>query len=418
MQLESGSATADAKEKSMTIPYLKLTGTPQEIGASYGDQARDLIAHNLTLYFRRFENEAGLPRSEVLKRADRYLDVIETHAPDYNLMMKAMAEASGFPLIDVAALNVRYEILYSAYSMIGMEEGEHCGPGLDCTAFAICSESSADGHLRIGQNWDWIPDVKCVLTEVELPSGMSVLCLNEAGIAGGKIGFNSKGLGLLVNGLMSNLDDWSRVGEPFHVKTWKVLCSENVDEALDVLRTKPHPCSANFLFAQHTDGGSAQHTDGDLDQHTDGGSARPADSGKERPEIYDVEIYPGGEVIRETESEFFVHANHFLDPDAVGIWQPFRKDCLTTFDRHARMQALLEAESSKEDQISEQFLESALRDHDKKPDSICRHRNPNLPESDQIRTVLSVIIDLTSRAMKVAPGPPCEESYIAYGLKV
>jgi isopenicillin-N N-acyltransferase-like protein len=381
------------KEEFMNLPFLKFRGSPEQIGSAYGEQTKELIAHNLALYFNRFEDEAGVPRDEALRRAEKYIDVIRTCSPDYISMMQAIADSSGFPFIDIAALNVRYEILYSAYSMIGMGESARPGPASDCTAFAVSSDSSPDGHLRIGQNWDWIPGVKCVLMEFDLQSGEKALCLNEAGIAGGKIGLNSSGLGLLVNGLMSNLDDWSRLGEPFHVKTWKVLCSRSLDEAIEAVSAGPHPCSANFLIAQFSDG-------------------RPDDRG-----IADVEIYPGGQVTWRPASGFFVHANHFLDPDSIGIWQPFREDCLTTFNRYSRMKALLQKEHRGGETMSEEFLKGALRDHERKPDSICRHRNTALPESEQIRTVLSVLIDLTSRSMQVAPGPPCEERYSTYKLQ-
>jgi isopenicillin-N N-acyltransferase-like protein len=376
----------------MGLPYLKLAGTPEEIGEAYGEEVKDMIASNISLYFDRFENEAGLPRQEVLERAGRYLEVMKSSAPDYVAMMKSIARSSGTSFADIVALNVRYEILYSAYSVIGMEEAEGSSLSSDCTALAISRGLSADGHLRIAQNWDWIPGVECVLAEVSLSSGTKVICLNEAGIAGGKIGLNSSGLGLLVNGLLSNLDDWSRLGEPFHVKTWKVLCSSNLEEAVRVISSGSHPCSANFLVAQSLNGEQQAN------------------------EIVDVEIYPGGEVVLAVGDGYFVHANHFLDPDSIGIWQPFREDCLTTFNRYSRMVELLKTTTEKNGTITKEFIYSALSDHDRKPDSICRHRNTSLKESEQIRTVLSVLIDLDSRTMEVAPGPPCLESYTEYRL--
>ena len=65
-----------------------------------------------------------------------------------------MAAGSGHDLLDLLVLNLRYELLYYQYGVcaIGGADG--------CTAFAVLPAASANGHLLLGQNWDWIPEVK------------------------------------------------------------------------------------------------------------------------------------------------------------------------------------------------------------------------------------------------------------------
>ena len=46
---------------------------------------------------------------------------------------------------------------------------------------------------------------------------------------------DSAGLGLVINGLLSSEDDWSRVGRPFHARTWEVLCSRTLPQAVEAI---------------------------------------------------------------------------------------------------------------------------------------------------------------------------------------
>jgi isopenicillin-N N-acyltransferase like protein len=52
-----------------------------------------------------------------------------------------------------------------------------------------------------------------------------------------------------------------------------------------------------------------------------------------------------------------------------------------------------------------------LRDHDGKPESICRHSNLKLPEYERYVTVVSVIMDLPERKIWASMGSPCSTEY-------
>src|SRR5688572_10528773 len=220
------------------------------MGRAHGEAAREAIAINLELYFRRFADEGGVERGEACRRGAAYLRVIEANALEYGEMVRGIAEASGRPLDEIAALNARYEILYSEFTRTIMELTGQPAPtgGADgCTAFAALPEATPDGHLRMGENWDWIPGVRGLMLRVVQPDGLRALCFTEAGIAGGKIGLNSAGIGLAINGLVSTLDSWRRLKTPFHVRTWRVLTSPTLDAALQAILNEERSCSANFL---------------------------------------------------------------------------------------------------------------------------------------------------------------------------
>src|SRR3989304_4780182 len=125
------------------------------------------------------------------------------------------------------------------------------------------------------------------------------LGFTEAGIAGAKIGLNDAGLGLAINGLVSDRDTWSRPKKPFHVRCWEVLAARSLDDALRAVAGSPRSCSSNFLIAK---------------------------AGTSSPEVVDLELAPDTERRLAPEGGFLCHANHFLETDRLGIRPPPRQD--------------------------------------------------------------------------------------------
>jgi isopenicillin-N N-acyltransferase-like protein len=372
------------------LPLLRLAGAPREIGEAHGRAAEDLVAHNIEVYFRRYADEAELPRGEVLRRAGICWEAVRGQSPEFAAMVEGIASGARQPLLDVAAVNFRFEFLYGEFSRIGqIELGGAPSPAGACTAFAVMPEVATDGHLRIGQNWDWIPEVAGLLLHVTRPDGLRVLCFTEAGMAGGKIGLNSAGLGLVINGLLSNEDDWSRVGRPCHARTWEVLCSRTLPQAEEAASGAVRSCSANYLIAQAGAQGAG--------------------------EAVDLETAPRGIYRIEPSGGILAHANHFCEPDQLSIWEPIVEEKRSTYHRCGRMERLLtDARSS--GGISGETLQHILRDHDEYPDSICRHPHPALPGPERYQTVVSVVMDLHAGRLHVAAGPPCEQPYQEYLL--
>ncbi|MCX8088532.1 MAG: peptidase C45, partial [Meiothermus ruber] len=65
------------------LPYLQLSGPPYEQGHQQGTAWAGQIAHNLELYFRRFEVECRLSPSEARERGARYFQAIRAQNPAY-----------------------------------------------------------------------------------------------------------------------------------------------------------------------------------------------------------------------------------------------------------------------------------------------------------------------------------------------
>ncbi|MDQ3810121.1 MAG: C45 family autoproteolytic acyltransferase/hydrolase, partial [Chloroflexota bacterium] len=195
----------------MVLPVLHLEGQPYDQGRQHGLALGDRIVDNLDLYFERFEREGRISASEAWRRAEHHLPGFEGHP--YLDAMRGVADGAGQDLVDILALNLRYELLYFQFGYNAMVDG--------CTSFGIQPEAAANGHLLLGQNWDWIPGVRGAVLHTLEADGLETLSFTEAGIVGGKIGLNSAGLGLAINGLLSSVDDWSRREPPFHLRCYE-----------------------------------------------------------------------------------------------------------------------------------------------------------------------------------------------------
>ena len=343
---------------------------------------RDEINDNLATYFRRFKNETELSRREALDQAAKYSPIIKKADPAYSKAMQGVADGSGADLLEITALNVRYELMYSQFAKIGVKPFPRT---YGCTAFAGEPAAVRKGHVLMGQNWDWIPEVKGVFLKMSFGDGLSVVCFTEAGVVGGKIGLNSKGLGLLINGLVSNQDDSSRLSSPFHVRCWKVLRSSSIRQASSVLTGTERSCSANFILGQQGRNGKGT--------------------------VVDIECAPTTECTLRAQKGVIAHANHFLNASELGIEQVLDDERLSTLHRYDRIQAMLGEKVGDGRKLSLETAEEMLRDHDGKPESVCRHANPAFPRDDRYETVVSVIMDLAEKRLWATMGSPCQHEY-------
>lgn len=356
------------------LPHIRLSGPPRQQGLAHGRLARARIAHNLALYFERFEREGRLSRGEVLERAARYWPVIQAADADYAAALAGVAEGAGEELLAVVALNVRYEILYHQFTAIALVDG--------CSAFGLLPERSAEGHLVLGQNWDWIPDVQGVVLETE-GEPVDVLGFTEAGIVGVKIGLNSAGLGLAINGLMSTADDWERLGPPFHLRCHQMLRQTSVAAAEAIALAQPRACSANYLIGQ------APRT------------------------VVDVETAPLASCRLLPDDGLAIHTNHFVDPAGLGVVEPREETVPRSRQRYARFGELLGGKA----RLSVPDLQACLADHVGYPAlSVCRHPDPDRPPEERYVTVTSVVMDLDQGRLWLSDGPSCQNPYQVFDL--
>jgi isopenicillin-N N-acyltransferase-like protein len=301
-------------------------------------------------------------------------------------MLDGIGEGAGIAVEEVYALNARTELLYGA-SVRRVRPVSPDAVGGACTAVGVLGPHTADGHLLLGQNWDWHPDQRdaMVLLATRDERGFAVLTLAEAGMLA-KAGLNSAGLGVCVNMLGCDRDGLgasSVPGVPYHVLLRAVLEADSLSWAIRTACRTPRNASINLLVGQ-----AGEST-------VDG-------------ELIDLELVPGEVGWLNPVDGLITHANHLETGlpvhDTVKDWggsSPFRS---------ARARRLL-AESAAARKVAEADLADVFRDHASFPSAICRHVDERDAPLERSETVYSLMLDLTERTMALAAGPPCGHDY-------
>jgi isopenicillin-N N-acyltransferase-like protein len=364
----------------MALPVVELAGDSAQRGRAHGEALRDRIRDNVAIYYERLGREAALGKDEARDRARLYLRRIEGKNPGYADEMRGVAEGAGLDPVDVAMLNVRYELLYYQFGVGGANNSARPVPEPDgCTAFAVLPGQTDSGHLWIGQNWDWIPEARGAVLRKTEPDGTRTLAFTEAGIVGAKIGLSSRGIGLCLNGMTTTEDDWSSLRTPVHVRCDEILRARSFEDAVAVVTGEPRACTTNFLIA------ATPNQVADLET---------------APTVCN-RLTPGP-------SETLVHTNNFLDPDSLGITEAPNPRRRFSVGRCDRMAELLAAAPRP---LTVPMIQQMLKDHLRWPYGICRHRAPDEPPERHYTTVTSVIMDLEDKQMWITDGPPCESEW-------
>jgi isopenicillin-N N-acyltransferase-like protein len=356
------------------FPEVIVSGSPYERGRQYGTQARDRVRGSITSYAEHYDYYAGWDWSRSRREAMRFLPAISDFAPAQVDELRGLAAGAGVDLEDIVALNIRTEVLYSAYVR---NAGELKAPD-ECSAFGCAAPGR---HVVVGQNWDWSPfalDTVVVLRSTP-DDGPAFVTVVEAGLLT-KFGVNSDGLALMTNALGSS-EDLGEVGVPYHVLLRALIECADVDEALKRIDASVRASSANYLLAD------ASGAVADVE-------ARPGDGAR----VHRLE---------RDERGVLLHTNHFVSPDFDAL--DYKDMVPTTTD--FRLERFGEIVQAADDVSDIALYESALADHANAPASVCRHRDHTLPEPDQSMTVAAAIVDLTDRRLLVAEGPPCEHGF-------
>ena len=83
-------------------------------------------------------------------------------------------------------------------------------------------------------------------------------------------------------------------------------------------------------------------------------------------------------------------------------------------DSPARTARMEELAAGLRGRLTPQTLGQVLSDHQGRPNSICRHPDPNVPPGLQAESLGSFIMLPTQKAMLLAVGNPCENEYLRY----
>jgi isopenicillin-N N-acyltransferase-like protein len=378
----------------VSIVVLTTEGDGHACGLAHGRRFAREIADNVATYLARFA-ASGLDRDAAFAEAATWRKAIATHDPSYSEEMRGIAEGSRQSEEVIALLNARYELAFTLFGQEAKQAARQAAPpdaiegalldvGPDgCTTFGLLPHATADRHTWLGQNWDWLAGVhgRTFVLRVRRKAKPSFACLTEAGIAGGKMGVNECGIGLVENGLASSHDGRNPYRKPFHVRCREVMDAELFDQASRPVTDTPRTCSANFMIG--------------------------AAGGR----IVDLEASPDHVGRLDPEDGIVTHSNHFLTPGhGESLLETIAPN---TLHRAERMRRLLERDRGA---LSFADMRAAAADHSGAPYGICRHPDPTQPRARRTMTVGAVLIDLEARTMHVADGPPCSNDYVAFSV--
>lgn len=346
-----------------TTPLVITEGDAYTRGRQLGEAVVDRVDRCVDAYFGLFQYHAGLDRERVLREAKRFIPLIDGYAPELLEEMRGIADGSNHEFLEIVAINARTELLHG----VGRPE---------CTSIAVAPQASADGHVRLGQNWDWYAWLAgtTVLWGIRKDDGTDVLTFAEAGLVG-KIGVNARGVAIGANLLMSDSDN-PGPAVPMHIILRHALdTARSAAEGAAIILETPRCTSCNHILADVAG------------------------------TVVDVEATPAGSVLIEPVGGIITHANHCGD---AGLFAADRgaRDYPESVARGARVQSL-----ASDRVLSRDDIRRILTDHDTAPGSICLHVQPDVVPQQQEETVASILIDLTVGALDIADGPPCSAEY-------
>ena len=338
-----------------------LRGDPEEIGRQHGELLRKQIALNWQFYSRSmFNNQLAFLEDY----GNQYLQAIKTFSDEYAIEIAALAKGAQMPTWQVAALNARTEILHRLNSIsIG-----------ECTALYLPAQRV------LGQNWDWMSQSEPLITilKIERADGHQILQMTEPGIIG-KIGLNSKGLGVCLNIIPGRQ---SPVAVPVHIMLRAVLDSDTLQAATDKLSQVSKGTFSNILMADN----NGDFVDIEL-------------SGTEMATVDFTDGLP-------------VHTNHYLSHLKDKPDQPANPELENSLVRHKRGTTLTQQLDAN---AGIPQMQSILADGDDEQHPICRPYKPRL--EFMVGTVSSVMMDLPSQTLHVTRGSPGQSPYEQFSLR-
>ncbi len=207
------------------LPLVRLTGSPEEIGAEHGNKLSERIEKAFELYRTKLFpqwTDASLKATSLA-----FFERIQEFSQQYALELKAIASHARRELWEVVMLMSRTEILRASTPN-------------ECTSLYF-KESRI-----LGQNWDWVEEFEnlAVIFDVTRQDGFRFLALGEPGFV--KIGLNAAGVGVCLNILKCQAPTG---GIPVHILLRKVLDSTSLNEAYHAITAAERATMSNILIA-------------------------------------------------------------------------------------------------------------------------------------------------------------------------
>lgn len=351
-------------------PLVRVSGTHREIGRQIGEACKKQVQHGVensrNLVADAYE-QLELTWAGAQIQARKYLPFAQERYPQYVDELMGIAEGADVAFEDLSVVNAMEAVTMDALHLTR------------CTSMAVNEERTADGHVLMAHNEDWVPEDEddVFIIHASPKNEPPFLAMTYGGLLP-NIGFNAYGIAQLCDSVYPND---SRIGTPRVVVSRAVLASRTPDEAIRHMLSAQRAAGYNHLLVH------------------------------ESGELYSLEVSARRFAILYGENGYIVHTNHYL---AENMQQVEREpeDLVASRVRYFRARRLIE----REDTHTIKTLQAIQRDHVNFSNSICNHSIDASNPLDREKTVNAMVIDLTAREMHIAWGNPCENPYHTYHL--
>lgn len=353
------------------IPVIHVKGTHREIGRQIGEACRSFVQHGI-------ENSKNLIQSshETLQldwegaqiQARKYLPYALERYPQYVEELQGIAEGANADYFDLAVVNAIEGVTVDSLHLT------------KCTSLAVNQQYTADGHVLVAHNEDWLPDDEpdVYLVHAKPDDEPEFIAMSYGGLLP-NVGFNAEGIAQCCDSVYPND---SRIGIPRVFVSRAVLGARTIGQAIRHTLVPLRAAGYNHLLAH------------------------------ESGELYNVEVSARQFDLIYGEEGFLAHTNNYLSPKMASIEED-PDELVHTRVRYFRALHLLK--DNKNHTIKS--LQSILKDHVNYPDSICNHSIFDEVPSDREKTIVSMVMDLTAHKMVVAWGSPCQNQYHSYDME-
>ena len=352
------------------IPLIDLNGSHYQMGCQYGEACRDQVRHSVenarALLDDAFET-LQLTWEAALIQSRKYIPFAEERFPQYVEELHGIASGAGVEFDHVAMVNAMEAVTTDALHLT------------KCTSLAVAQERSANGHVLVAHNEDWLPEDEPDLVIVRAhPDDEPPFIAMTYGSLLPTIGFNADGIAQCCDSVYPGD---SRIGSPRVIVSRAVLSARTPGEAVRCTLSPQRAAGYNHLIVH------------------------------ESGEMYNVEVSARRFAVLPGENGLIAHTNHYLNPLMMEI-ESEPDELVATRVRYFRALRLLNLTP----QHSLETLQVIQRDHVNRPDSICNHAVHEIDPMDREKTITALLFDLTERRLLACWGNPCENQYHEYSL--
>ena len=352
-------------------PFIRVKGSNLEMGRQIGEACITQIHHSIESARALLDviyDELQLTWEGARMQARKYMPFAQERYPKYMNELIGIAEGADVSFDDLAVINAMEAVTMDALHLT------------KCTSMAVNEDRTVDGHVLIAHNEDWLPeDEKDVYVLHATPDDEPPFLGMSYGGLLVNIGFNAAGIAQCCDSVYPTD---SRIGIPRVVVSRAVLGARTLSDAVQLVLAPQRAAGYNHLLVH------------------------------ESGELYSVEVSARKFAILYGDDGLMVHTNHYLDYNMQAVeYEP--DELIGTRLRYYRALRLLKRTPLH----SIKTLQTIQRDHLNYPNSICNHSTDDMSPLDREKTINSMIIDLTSKAMHISWGNPCENKYHSYYLE-